>query len=109
MELLKHYFDVIKQTCAEIADRDNFLYALKRIRNGKRDGEYFLAKIYEDGSTLVHKDLACAYALYYVAAEKGLQEAHQHLALLKSMLMADEWMRAKATIQKLQQGRWLLN
>lgn len=109
MSTLKHYFDVIKQTCTEIADRDNFLYAIKRMRTGKRDGELFLAKIYEDGNSLVHKDLACAYALYYVAAEKGLQEAHQHLAVLKSMLMADEWARAKSAIRKLQQGKAVFN
>lgn len=109
MNTFKHYFDVIKQTCTQIADRDSFLYAIKRIRYGKRDGEYFLAKIYEDGNSFVHRDLACAYALYYVAAEKGLQEAHEHLASLKLMLMADEWARAKTTIRKLQQGKPVFN
>ena len=109
MSTFKYYFNVIKQTCTEIADRDNLLYALKRMRYGKRDGEYCLARIYEDGNTIVHRDLACAYALYYVAAEKGLQEAHQHLATLKLMLVANEWERAKTTIQKLQQGKTIFN
>lgn len=109
MSTFKHYLDVIRQSCAEIADRDSFLYAIKRMRYGKRDGEYHLARIYEDGNTIVHRDLACAYALYYVAAEKGLQEAHQHLATLKLMLVANEWERAKTTIRKLQQGKSIFN
>ena len=102
MNMLKHYLNAVKNTCTEIADRDSFLYALKRIKAGKRDGEYHLARIYEDGNTIVHKDLACAYALYYVAAEKGLKEAQEHLTQLKLLLMADEWQRAKATIHNLQ-------
>jgi len=109
MNTLKYYLDVLKQTCTEIADRDSFLYAIKRMRHGKRDGEYYLAQIYEDGNSFIQRDLASAYALYYVAAEKGLQQAHEHLATLKLMLMADEWARAKMTIQKLRQGRQVFN
>lgn len=109
MSTIKHYFDVLKQTCTEIADRDSFLYAIKRMRHGKRDGEYCLAQIYEDGNSFVRRDLASAYALYYLAAEKGLLEAHEHLAVLKPTLMADEWARAKAAIQKLRQGQMVFN
>lgn len=101
MNRIKHYLNAVKSTCTEIADRDSFLYALKRINSGKQDGEYHLARIYEDGNTIVEKDIACAYALYHVAAEKGLAEAHEHLAKLKLRLMADEWQRAKTTIANL--------
>ena len=101
MNPITHYISAIKQSCTEIADRDSFLYAIKRIKNKKSDGEYYLARIYEMGSSIVQRDLACAYALYFIAAEKGLQQAQQHLSDLENLLVAEEMQRAQNTILKL--------
>lgn len=109
MSLLKHafkksfqsYFNSVKDACTEIADRDNFLYALQRIQRGKKDGELCLARIYEQGNSLVHQDQACAYALYVIAAEKGFKQARKHIDTLGSLLKTEDLKRAQTAILKL--------
>ena len=106
MNPITHYLSAIKQNCMEIADRDSFLYAIKRIKRKKCDGEYYLARIYETGSSIVQRDLACAYALYYIAAERGMEAAREHLNQLALSLMADDLQRAQHTIEKLKNEQY---
>jgi TPR repeat protein len=75
-----------------------YIEALSEASKDSPKGFFLLGQIYEQGTSFVSSNLALAYAMYCLSAEKELSEARQEALRLKSRLNARDWARVNKTL-----------
>lgn len=103
--MFKKAWDTLNTSVRDYADRRYFRYVKQQVEVGNKDGQFLLARMYEEGNTTVAQDWVTAYVLYYLSDQKGVKEAKHCLEALRPKLSTESWQEAQAIIRKLDEER----
>ncbi len=97
-ELLKSLLSNVSLCC----DRVCYLNALEQTLEGRAQGFLSLGRLYEMGSRIVSRDLALAYAMYCLSAQKQRLNDTTYLDMMRiqSKMTARDWVKANETMEK---------
>ena len=84
---LRPFIQELKLILRKRVDQDNYIRALIHTADDKPKGFFYLARIYEQGSSVMSADSAIAYAMYRLGASQKMKEVNEKIRTLKSHLM----------------------
>lgn len=103
MKLLVDSFQNLLSHLRETVDREQYLKALGQILKSKLQDTCSLARIYEQGSSVLSKDAAIAYALYSLNTDsKASRKTKEKISQLETQLTPLEKNRADLIVKNFQ-------
>jgi len=103
--MFKRVWNKFNTYMTHYADRSDYRYVSRQADVGNKHSQFLLAQMYETGNAAVKQDRVSAYVLYYIADQKGVQEAQHCLESLEPKLLAEEWQEAQSIIRKLNERK----
>lgn len=107
MKIIVRYFQefllALKLSINSLADKMLYIDALSSAAEESAQGFFLLGDIYEKGNSFISRDMALAYVMYYLSAQKQMKVADDKASQLRLRLTSRDWMKINRTLKKFSQ------